>query len=65
MAEESRHRSLDGFAIARAEMARRRKRLGTLTSDQEVAIEELLLSIARRISELVEGIKAEGVQIAR
>jgi hypothetical protein len=47
-------RSLDGIAIARAEMARRRRKLGTLTRGQEVAIENLLLSTVNRISELVE-----------
>jgi hypothetical protein len=46
-------RSLDGIAIARAEMARRRRKLGTLTRRQEVAIENLLLSTVNRISELV------------
>ena len=46
-------RSLDGIAIARAEMARRRRKLGTLTRGQEVAIENLLLSTVDRISELV------------
>ena len=45
--------SLDGIAIARAEMARRRRRLGTLTRGQEVAIENLLLTTVNRISELV------------
>jgi hypothetical protein len=46
-------RSLDGIAIARAEMARRRGKLGTLTHGQEMAIENLLLSTVNRISELV------------
>jgi hypothetical protein len=46
-------RSLDGIAIARAEMARRRRKLGTLTRRQEVAIQNLLLSTVNRISELV------------
>ena len=46
-------RSLDGIAIARAEMARRRRRLGTLTRGQEVAIENLLMFTATRISKLV------------
>ena len=45
--------SLDGIAIARTEMARRRRKLGTLTRGQEVAIENLLLFTANRISELV------------
>jgi hypothetical protein len=45
--------SLDLIAIARAEMARRRRRLGTLTRGQEVAIENLLLSTVTRISELM------------
>ena len=45
--------SLDGIAIARAELSRSRRKLGTLTPGQEVAIEDLLLSTATRISELV------------
>lgn len=45
--------SLDLIAIARAEMARRRRKLGTLTRGQEVAIENLLLTTVNRISELV------------
>lgn len=44
---------LDGIAIARAEMARRRRRLGTLTRGQEVAIENLLLTTVMRISDLM------------
>ena len=44
--------SLDGITIARAEMARYRRGLGTLTHRQEVAIENLLLSTVNRISEL-------------
>ena len=51
--EFGRTRSLDGIAIARAEMARRRRKLGTLTRQQEVAIENLLLCTVNRISELV------------
>lgn len=46
--------SLDGVAIARAEMRRRRRRLGTLTRRQEVAIENLLLTTVNKISELLE-----------
>lgn len=45
--------SLDLVAIARAEIARRRRKLGTLTRGQEVAIENLLLTTVNRISELV------------
>ena len=45
--------SLDGIAIARAEMGRRRRKLGTLTPEQEAAIENLLLTTVNRISELV------------
>jgi hypothetical protein len=37
-------------AIALAEMARRRRALGEMTSEQERAIEELLLATAERIS---------------
>jgi glutamyl-tRNA reductase len=36
--------------IARAELARQRKRLGPLTQDQETAIESLLLSTVNKIS---------------
>jgi glutamyl-tRNA reductase len=36
--------------VARAEMARQRKRLGPLTQDQEAAIESLLLSTVNKIS---------------
>jgi hypothetical protein len=45
--------SLDGITIARAELARHRRNLGTLTRCQEVAIEGLLLSTVTRISELI------------
>jgi glutamyl-tRNA reductase len=36
--------------VARAEMARQRKRLGPLTKDQEAAIESLLMSTVNKIS---------------
>src|SRR5918994_916156 len=36
--------------VARAEMARQRKRLGVLTKDQEAAIESLLMSTVNKIS---------------
>ncbi|HEX5834011.1 MAG TPA: glutamyl-tRNA reductase [Pyrinomonadaceae bacterium] len=36
--------------VARAEMARQRKRLGVLTAEQEIAIEALLLSTVNKIS---------------
>jgi glutamyl-tRNA reductase len=36
--------------VARAEMARQRKRLGSLTKDQETAIESLLMSTVNKIS---------------
>jgi hypothetical protein len=39
--------------IALAEMARRRGRLGTLTREQEIGLEDLLMSTVTRISELV------------
>ena len=51
--ENRKTRMLDGVAIARAEMTRRRGNLGTLTHEQEVAIENLLLSTVNKISELV------------
>jgi glutamyl-tRNA reductase len=36
--------------VARAELARQRKKLGPLTKDQEEAIESLLLSTVKKIS---------------
>jgi glutamyl-tRNA reductase len=36
--------------VARAELARQRKRLGSLTSDQEAAIESLLMSTVNKLS---------------
>jgi glutamyl-tRNA reductase len=36
--------------VARAEMARQRKRLGVLTKEQEAAIEALLVSTVNKIS---------------
>jgi hypothetical protein len=43
--------------IARTEMARRRKRLGNLTPDQELAVETLLISTVSRISEIVAALE--------
>jgi hypothetical protein len=43
--------------IARAEMARRRRRLGNLTPDQEFAVEKLLISTVSRISEIVAALE--------
>lgn len=40
--------------IARAEMARRRRHLGKLTREQEIGLENLVMSTVTRISELVE-----------
>ena len=39
--------------IARAEMARRRGRLGTLTREQEVGLENLMISTVTNVAELV------------
>jgi hypothetical protein len=39
--------------IARSEMSRRRRRLGNLTPDQEMAVEKLLSSTVSRILEIV------------
>jgi hypothetical protein len=39
--------------IALSELARRRRRLGNLTLDQELAVETLLISTVSRISEIV------------
>jgi glutamyl-tRNA reductase len=36
--------------VARAELAKQRKRLGVLTKDQEAAIESLLMSTVNKIS---------------
>jgi hypothetical protein len=38
--------------IARAELARQRKRLGTLTREQEVEVEKVLMSTVTKVSEL-------------
>jgi hypothetical protein len=38
--------------IARAEMARRRRRLGTLTLEQEIEVEHLLMLTVTKVSEL-------------
>jgi hypothetical protein len=40
--------------MARAELARRRKRLGELTPEQEIALENLLFSAVTKVSELAE-----------
>jgi hypothetical protein len=41
---------------ARSEMARRRKRLGNLTPEQELNIETLLITTVNRISEMVTSV---------
>jgi hypothetical protein len=43
--------------IARSEMAKRRRRLGNLTPDQELAVETLLISAVNRISEMVAALE--------
>jgi hypothetical protein len=53
-AEERREAALQAAqSIARFEMARRRRRLGNLTLEQESGIEVLLISTVNRISELI------------
>ena len=55
-ADTVRHREplrSDAREIAIAELVRRRRRLGTLTRNQEIAIENLLMFTVNRISELV------------
>lgn len=42
--------------IARAEMARRRRKLGNLTPEQEMNIEKLLLSTASKVSKMIAAI---------
>ncbi|HET6861884.1 MAG TPA: hypothetical protein VFH91_02525 [Pyrinomonadaceae bacterium] len=42
---------LQAEEIARSQMARQRKKLGTLTCEQEIGIEMLLRSTALKISE--------------
>ena len=44
---------LEAQGIARSEMARRRRRLGSLTPEQESSIESLLISTVNKISEMV------------
>ena len=43
--------------IALSELARRRRRLGKLTIDQELAVETLLISTVNRISEIVAALE--------
>ena len=43
--------------IARSEMARRRRRLGSLTPEQESTIETLLISTVKRVSEIVMAVQ--------
>ena len=50
-------RLFEAKEIARAEMARRRRRLGELTPEQERVIEEVLLSTVTSVSELVAGVE--------
>jgi glutamyl-tRNA reductase len=45
--------------IARAELARRRRRLGNLTPDQEMKIEALLISTVNKISRLIAAKQSE------
>jgi hypothetical protein len=40
--------------IARAELVRRRKRLGTLTREQEIGVEDLLVSTATKLAKMVQ-----------
>ena len=47
---------LDPKDIARAELARWRRRLGPLTSEQEEKIESVLMSIAIRTSQLATNV---------
>jgi len=55
--EQSKVALLDMQDIARSELARRRRRLGNLTPDQELAVETLLISTIDRISELITALK--------
>jgi len=49
--------------MARAELAKRRRKLGTLTPDQEIALENLLMSTVARVS-AVAGRVMESLQPA-
>jgi len=55
--EQSKVALLDMQDIARSELARRRRRLGNLTPDQELAVETLFISTIDRISELITALK--------
>jgi hypothetical protein len=44
---------LEAKEVAQAEMARHGRRLGKLTREQEIVIEDLLIQTVTRISELV------------
>lgn len=41
-------------AMARAELARRRRRLGELTPEQEMAVERLIMSTVTKVLEVAE-----------
>jgi hypothetical protein len=43
----------EAIEVARAEMSRRRERLGKLTPEQELVIEDMLIRTVNRISKLV------------
>ena len=45
--------------VARAELARRRRKLGNLTPDQEMKIEALLISTVNKISKLIAAKQSE------
>ena len=48
--EETKAAPVDANDIARAQLIRFRRRLGTLTQDQELQIEDLLISTVTKIS---------------
>ena len=56
MIEQTTALALDPKDIARAELARWRRRLGSLTREQEEKIESILMSIAIRTSQLATNV---------
>lgn len=48
----------EGLDIARTELARRRRRLGTLTREQELVLENLMMLAVTKVSELVGNVQS-------
>jgi len=54
LSEKRRAALIEAQKMARAELARRRRRLGELTPEQEIALENLLMSAVTKVSGVAE-----------